>query len=80
MTRLEEYKKVKEIIAEFFTKADCGIFCTRNIVNDRMFNIFRGKYFKVDICYDYGYFEIFGMTPLEFNALKKYYMELKVNE
>lgn len=77
MERFKEYKKVKEIIAEFFERAECGIFNTKNIVNDRMFNIFRGKYFKVDICLEYAYFEVFGTTPTEFDELKGYYERIR---
>lgn len=74
--RFEEFKKVKKIIADFFERAECGIFNTKCIVNDQMFNIFRGKYFKVDICLEYEYFEVFGTTPAEFSKLESYYERL----
>lgn len=75
--RLDEFEKVKNIIKEEYEYGDCGIFSTRNWAGDYMTTIFRGKYFTIDICYDYSYFEVFGMTEKEFTALESYYNLLK---
>lgn len=77
MQRKQELEKVKEIIRKNFCFGDCGIYNTRNIVGDFMSNIFIGKYFKVDLCFYYSYFEIFGTNENEFNELKKYYGKLE---
>ncbi len=74
--RKEEFKKIKELIKEFVDVAEFGLFDTRNIVGDHMITIYKGKYFILDICFGYGYFEVFGTTHLEFWKLSKYYSKL----
>ena len=76
MNRKEELKKVKEIIKENYEDAECGIFNTRNLVGDTMINLFKGKYFTIDMCYHWSYFEIFGTTNEEFKELEQYYSGL----
>lgn len=73
MTRQQEFEHVKELIKGNFDRADCGIFDEPNIVNDEMSTLFKGKYFELLICYDHGYFEVFGMTEEEFAELEKRY-------
>lgn len=75
--RAEEFNEVKEVIRNYFNRANCGIFNTRNVVFDRMSNVFKGKYFKVDICFNYAYFEVFGTNEKEFDQLKKYYEKIR---
>ena len=72
--RVEEFEKVKKIIETAYV--DGGIFNTRNVVGDEIETIFEGKFFTVDICDYYGYFEVFGMTNEEFDELRKFYYEL----
>ena len=74
--RTKELEKVKKIIKKYINEADCGIFSTRNIAGDTMVTIFKGKYFEVDICYYYSYFEIFGTTQSEFKYLETYYYSI----
>ena len=74
--RKEEFKKIKELIKEYVNEAQFGLFDTRNIIGDHMTNIYKGKYFILDICYGYEYFEVFGTTHLEFWKLSKYYSKL----
>lgn len=76
MEREKELEKVKKLIKENYKNADCGIFDTKNILGDTMSNLFEGKYFTLDICYDWFYFEVFGTTEEEFETLKKFYDEL----
>ena len=66
----------KKIIKENYKNADCGIFDTRNIVGDSMTTIYRGNELTIDICYDYAYFEVFGLSDDEFNELERFYNEL----
>lgn len=73
MTREEEFEKVKTVIKENIEDADLGLFFTRNIGGDIMHNIFEGEFFKIDICYGYMYYEVFGCTEQEEEELDKYY-------
>lgn len=68
----------KLIIKDRFHLADCGLFNSRNTIGDPMVNIYRGERLIIDICYEQGYFEVFGLTKKEFNKLSKYYEELKM--
>ena len=76
MTREEEFENVKTIIKEKIENANFGLFFTRNIVGDPMKNIFKGEFFKVDICYGCMYFEVFGCTEQEEEELDKYYQAI----
>lgn len=76
MNRIEEFKKVKQIIKNLYPQASLGIFNTRNWCGDLTINIFSGEHFKVDICYQYEYFEVFGTTDEEWTELERLYEEL----
>ena len=77
MTRKEELEKVKEIMKETIDTYSCGLFNTRNIAGDFMATLFNGKYFTLDACYSWSYFELFGTTEEEFKEIKKYYNGLR---
>ena len=74
--RENELEKIKMIMRENIEDARCGFFNTRNIVRDYMETLYKGKYFRLDLCFNYSYFEIFGTTLKEFNELKEYYEEI----
>lgn len=76
MNRIEEFKKVKQIIKNLYPQARLGIFNTHNWCGDLTINIFSGEYFDVDICYQYEYFEVFGTTDKEWDALERLYEAL----
>ena len=63
-------ERVQKII-KFFEEHDydtCGgVFDTRNIAGDRMYNIYNEDNVQIDICYDWEYVEIFGLLDSEFN-------------
>jgi hypothetical protein len=63
----------KKIIKENFKSADCGIFNCRNWAGDPMTNIYSSDGLRIDICYYYAYFEVFGLSEEEFDELKEYY-------
>ena len=73
MTKLE---KAKQIIKENLEEATCGIFDSKNIIGDHMVNIYSSEELIIDICYSWGYFEIFGLSRLEFENLESYYDQL----
>lgn len=65
--------KIKKIIREYLDKAEYGIFFTHNIVGDYMETIYVDNKYRVDICYDYGYFEIFGLNKNQQEEIRDYY-------
>lgn len=71
--RAKELEKVKKIIEDNFSYGSCGIFDTRNIANDPMINLFKGKYFELDICFEYQYFEVFGTNLEETIEIYEFY-------
>ena len=75
--REKEFKKVKELIKEYYEQAWCGIYNTRNLVGDPMMTIFNGEYFTLDICFSWEYFEVFGATEEEFAELKELYNSME---
>ena len=77
MTRQQEFEHVKELIKGNFDRADCGLFDVPNIVGDEMTMMYKGEYLELLICYDHGYFEVFGMTEEEFADLEKCYRGLQ---
>lgn len=69
-TKLEIAKK---IIEENFEDGDCGLYDSRNIVGDEMQTLYSDPALTTDICYGWGYFEVFGLTDEEFSELQKFY-------
>ncbi len=78
---MSNLEKAKEVIKEYYYYADCGIFSTRNIVGDPMETIYNDNGLTIDICYEYSYYEVFGLSDEEFKELCKYYhFELEKEE
>ena len=73
MSRLD---KAKKVIEEYFDSANCGIFDSQNLLGDPMSNVFSENGLKIDICYRYRYFEVFGLTETEFLELEEFYDKL----
>lgn len=69
----KEFEEVKKIIKEHFNEAPCGLFFCRNAASDEMTNIYDKNGIQIDICYNYEYFEIFGLDLVQQLVLKKYY-------
>ena len=67
----------KKIIKRYFANGDCGLFSTRNIVGDPMETIYDEDGLTIDICYQYSYFEVFGLSGKEFGELSNFYGSLK---
>ena len=77
-TREEEIANLKKIIKLFYDpKFKGGLFNTRNVVGDKMTNIYISENMQLDICYEYDYFEVFGLTDEEFKDLQNYYLNLE---
>ena len=69
----------KNIIKENFVYGDCGIFNSRNLIGETTINLYDEDGLIIDICYDWGYFEVFGLSDSEFEELDEYYNSLKKN-
>lgn len=63
----------KQIIKENIDDAKCGIFDTLNNAGDKMDTLYNEDGLKIDICYGYEYFEVFGLSESEFADLAEYY-------
>ena len=75
---MSEFEEVKKVIREHFYKAPCGLFFCRNTANDTMTNIYDKNGIQIDICYNWAYFEVFGLDLVQQVALKKYYDSLEI--
>ena len=64
---------VKNIIKENIDSARCGIYFTRNLIGDPMVTILNGDQVQIDICYEYEYFEVFGLTDREQKEIEEFY-------
>ena len=76
MTKLDI---AKEIIKEHYKEGDCGLYDTRNIVGDWMTTIYEDDSLTIDICYNYSYFEVFGLSNEDFEELLTFYASLETN-
>ena len=74
---MSNLEKAKEVIKEYYNEAKHGIFDSRNSVGDHMTNIYYEDGLIIDICYDYCYFEVFGLSVEDFDELASYYASLR---
>lgn len=73
---MNKLEKAKEIIKEHYKEGNYGIFNSRNVLEDWMTNIYDDGDLTIDICYEWNYFEVFGLSDEEFDELAKYYNSL----
>ena len=76
MNNISRIEKVKNVMRNRYIDAMCGLFFTRNLVGDRMSTIWAEDGVTIDICYDYEYFEVFGLTEEEEDELSAFYNSL----
>lgn len=69
--------RAKQIIKPLYDIYDCGIYNTRNIAGDSMSTIYDEDGLLIEGCYQWSYFEVFGLTEDEFIELEKYYNSLE---
>ncbi len=74
MTKAVE--RVKEVIKNNIEDAMYGIFDCRNSVGDPMETIYDENGVGVDICRNWKYFEVFGLTNKEFAEVEYFYKDL----
>ena len=68
---------VKKVIKEYIHHAGFGIFFTENTVGDHMETLYDDGNIKIDICYDWGYFEVLGLTDDEQEVIDSYYYRIR---
>lgn len=76
MSNISRIDKVKNVIRNRYSGATCGLFFTRNWAGDNMLTIWEEDGVTIDICYEYEYFEVFGLTEEEKNELLDFYDHL----
>lgn len=69
-------EKVKEVIKNNIEDAPCGIFDCHNIVGDPMETIYDEAGVRIELCREYEYFEVFGLTNEEFSEVESFYEDL----
>lgn len=69
--------RAKKVIKQYISFAMCGIFNTRNCAGDNMVTIYNEDGLTVDICYEWEYFEVFGLSMSEFQQLEDFYETLR---
>ena len=75
--RISNLEKAKEVVKAYYRYARCGIFDSQNIAGDETRTIFEGKGLTIDICFNWSYFEVFGLNDAEFEELEEYYYSLE---
>ena len=65
--------KAKQIVKENYEDAKCGIFNSRNTAGDDMAILYNDNGLRVEICYFWMYFEVFGLSTEEFAELSRFY-------
>lgn len=71
-----KFEIAKQIIKEYYYKATYGIFDCRGWAKDAMYTIYHDGELTINICYNYEFFEVFGLSAHEFIKLKRFYEEL----
>ena len=65
--------KIKNVLKENILEGSCGIFDCRSWTPDLKYTLFNEDGVMVDICHEYNYFEILGLTDEEFKLVAEYY-------
>lgn len=73
MDRVHEIINFLEEHPEY--QMEYGCFDCRNTAGDKMETIYNKDGVQIDICYSYGYLEVFGLKHAEFEKLYQYYMD-----
>lgn len=74
---MNKLETAKQVIKDNFQSAHLGLFDTRNIVGDPMRTVYHKDGLRIDICYSFEYFEVFGLSFDEFRELEKFYNSLE---
>ena len=63
------FEEIKQFIKKRYSGKDYQVFNTRNIIGDRMKNVYNKNGISIDECSDCEYIEIFGITKEEYSSL-----------
>lgn len=66
----------KKVVGDHIGLAPHGIYDSRNIAGDHMCNLFCEDDLSVDVCREWEYFEVLGLTDAEFEELREHYGKL----
>ena len=77
---MSNLEKAKEIVKANYSDARYGIFDSRNTFGDSTNTIYSDGGLTIVICYDYEYFEVFGLSESDFEELERYYNSLAEGE
>ena len=69
----DKLEKAKQIIDQYYDRADCGIFDIDGWGGEDMYTIYATDGLAIDISYRHKYFEVCGLSKDEFLELEKYY-------
>ena len=72
---MSKLDKAKEIIKALCPVIRCGIFDCRGFMPDPMETVYDEDGLRIDVCFYYEYFEVFGLTDAEFAELEAFYYE-----
>lgn len=73
---LSGLEEVKKIIKQHYNEADCGLYFCRNTAGDTMTHLYCKNGILIDICYEWSYFEVFGLDSVQQLELKEFYKSL----
>ncbi len=73
---MDKLERAKKIIKENYNCGCYGIFNTPNWTGDIMAELYNDGELKIDICYGYSYFEVFGLADSDFRQLEDFYYSL----
>ena len=73
---MNNLEKAKEIIKENIKNARYGIFNCSDVCGNTKIVLYEDDELEILICYNWGYFEVFGLSNKDFLKLEVYYNEL----
>lgn len=73
---MQKLEAAKSVIRENYRFFPCGIFNNRNFVGDYMETIYDEGGLTIDVCREWEYFEVFGLSSSDFHELADFYASL----
>ena len=67
---------VKRIIKANRVEANGGIYFTPNTAGDVVTTLYKDKDIDIEICYEYGYFEVLGLNETEQAEIEQFYKSM----
>jgi hypothetical protein len=67
---------VKRIIKSNRVEANSGIYFTTNTAGDVVTTLYKDKDIDIEICYECGYFEVYGLNKSEQEEIERFYKSM----